>query len=336
MPSNENASASLSGVAKCALLIGAAVCLLPQVSSGTALFLGVAIALTLGNPYLTRSKKITTYLLQASVVGLGAGMNLNVVASVGLKGIGYTVIGIVLTLALGLLLGRFLKTDKDTSILITVGTAICGGSAIAAVAPVLRAKSHEVTVALGVVFVLNSVALFVFPPLGHFFALTQHQFGLWSALAIHDTSSVVGASLAYGAEAMQTATTVKLARALWIVPVSLGIGLIVGRQASRREASVQGESKKVTEPVKAKKPWFILGFLLAAALVTFVPSLAPAGAVVNLVAKRALVVTLFLIGASLTRETVKQVGPKPMIQGVVLWVVVASATLLALKLDWIA
>ncbi|RYZ77172.1 MAG: putative sulfate exporter family transporter [Proteobacteria bacterium] len=306
--------------------LGALICLLPQISSGIALFLGVAIALTLGNPYLTSSKKLTTYLLQISVVGLGAGMNLNIVASVGLKGIGYTVIGIVLILALGFALGKFLKTERDTSILITVGTAICGGSAIAAVAPALRAKSQDVTVALGVVFILNSVALFIFPPLGHHFALSQHQFGLWSALAIHDTSSVVGASLAYGAEAMQTATTVKLARALWIVPVSLGIGWLAART---RNIDERGE-------VKAKKPWFILGFLIAAALVTYVPTLAPAGEVVNLIAKRLLVVTLFLIGASLTRETVKQVGPKPLIQGVALWIIAASATLLALKLDWIA
>lgn len=302
----------------------ALLCLLPFISSGIALFLGAALALTVGNPYLRTTKKFTTYLLQASVVGLGAGMNLEIVASVGVKGIGYTLTGIALTLAIGTLIGRALKVEPETSTLVTVGTAICGGSAIAAVAPAIRAKSNSMTVALGVVFVLNSVALFLFPPLGHALNLTQHQFGLWAALAIHDTSSVVGASLAYGNEAMLTAMTVKLARALWIVPVSFGYGWLATRKGG-------GESA-----VKAKKPWFILGFLIAAALVTYVPSLQSVGLVINTVAKRTLVVTLFLIGASLTRETLKEVGVKPLIQGVALWLIAASATLLALKLDWIA
>lgn len=309
--------------------LGALCCLMPQVSSGAALLLGAALAIFLGNPYQEthpdKVKKLTTLLLQSAVIGLGAAMNLAVVASVGASGIGYTAAGIALTLALGFALGRLFKTSRDTSVLVSVGTAICGGSAIAAVAPVLRAKNEDVTVSLGVVFLLNSVALWAFPPLGHAFELTQHQFGLLSALAIHDTSSVVGASLSYGQEAMVTATTVKLARALWIVPVSLFIGWLVSRS---EQAS--------TGPVKAKKPWFILGFLIMAALVTYVPVLQPTGAVVNSIAKRLLVVSLFLIGASLTRATLKKVGLKPLMLGVSLWIVVASLTLAALKLDWIA
>jgi uncharacterized integral membrane protein (TIGR00698 family) len=234
---------------------------------------------------------------------------------VGLQGIGYTVVGISTTLLLGYLVGKILKTESDTSVLISVGTAICGGSAIAAVAPVIRAKHQSVSVALGTIFILNAVALFVFPPLGHFFSLSEHQFGLWSALAIHDTSSVVGASMQYGAEALQTGTTVKLARALWIVPVAFVIGLIYAKKNKEAGAA------------KGKKPWFILGFLIAAALVTFIPELQAAGHIVESIAKRCLVVTLFLIGSSLTRETLKSVGPKPFFQGVLVWLTVASLTL---------
>lgn len=298
-------------------------CLAPFISSGTALFIGVALALIFGNPYLDLARKFTHRLLAISVVGMGFGMDLAVIGRVGLQGIGYTIAGISLTLTLGYFIGKLLKTDRNVSILVSVGTAICGGSAIAAVAPVIRAKSHEVSVALGTVFVLNAVALFLFPPLGHYFELTQHQFGLWSALAIHDTSSVVGASLQYGAEALQIGTTVKLARALWIVPIAFVIGWIVSRN---QEAGAAG---------KGKKPWFILGFILAAALVTWVPILQPAGHVIESIAKRLLVLTLFLIGSGLTRETLRSVGARPFFQGVLLWMIAASATFGAIEAGWI-
>ena len=305
------------------LPIAALLCLTPYISSAVALLLGVGLALLVGNPYIAKTRKWTHLLLSISVVGLGAGMDLNVVGRVGLQGIGYTVVGISLSLFLGFILGKTFKTEKNISILISVGTAICGGSAIAAVAPVIRAKHHEVSVALGTVFILNALALVIFPSIGHALNLSQHQFGLWSALAIHDTSSVVGASLQYGAEALQIGTTVKLARALWIVPVTLLIGYFVAKQS-------EGENKQ-----KAKKPWFILGFLIAAALVTWIPVLQSVGQVVDTVAKRLLVMTLFFIGSNLTKETLRSVGIKPFLQGVCLWLVVASATLEAITLGWI-
>jgi len=301
----------------------ALLCLAPFVSSAAGLFLGVAVALFLGNPYLAQTRKITHTLLSAAVVGMGAGMNLHVITAVGLQGLGYTVVGLALSLTAGFFLGKILKTDQDTSILITVGTAICGGSAIAAVAPVLRAKHQHVSVALGTVFVLNATALLLFPFLGHLLHLSQHQFGLWSALAIHDTSSVVGASMQYGAEALQVGTTVKLARALWIIPVAFGIGFWQAKKVSSQEKA------------QTKKPWFILGFVAMAALVTWLPELQTAGSWVNTAAKRLLVVTLFLIGASLTRETLRSVGIKPFLQGVFLWILVAGGTLTAIHWGWI-
>lgn len=298
-------------------------CLAPFVSSGMALLLGVTLALWKGNPYLAKTRRLTPLLLALSVVGMGAGMNLEVIGEVGLQGIGYTMVGISSALILGIFLGKLFNTSRDTSVLVTVGTAICGGSAIAAVAPVIKAKDHEVSVALGTVFLLNAVALFIFPSLGHLLNLSQNQFGLWCALAIHDTSSVVGASMHYGAEALQIATTVKLARALWIVPVAFLVGVIYSRRNS--EGAQQ----------KAKRPWFILGFILAAALVTWIPSLQPVGHVVSDISKRVLVLTLFLIGLGLTRETLRSVGIRPLLQGGALWVLVASGTLGAILLGWI-
>ena len=304
--------------------VAALLCLTPWVSSGLALLLGVTIALVFGNPFRVITQKWTHTLLAFSVIGLGAGMNLNVIGKVGLQGIAFTVTGIGSALLLGTLIGKWLKTAPDTSLLITVGTAICGGSAIAAVAPVIRAKNNEVSVALGIIFILNGLALFTFPSIGHYFSLTESQFGLWSALAIHDTSSVVGATLQYGPHALEVGTTVKLARALWIVPLAFAIGVI--RKRARKE---QGTESKV------RKPWFILGFLVAAAIVTFFPSLQTAGHQIEMIAKHLLVLTLFLIGSHLTRETIKSVGVKPFIQGILLWVVMASASLTVILLGWV-
>ncbi|MFN8011188.1 MAG: putative sulfate exporter family transporter [Holophagaceae bacterium] len=298
----------------------------PAVPSWAALLAGILLALALGNPYAARTRTLTPRLLSLSVVGLGAGMDLVKVAKAGLAGFAYTAAGLALALALGWALGRALKVARDTSVLLSVGTAICGGSAIAAVAPVIRAKDEEVSLALATVFLLNATALVVFPVIGHGLHLAERPFGLWAALAIHDTSSVVGAASGYGPEALLVATTTKLARALWIVPVAFGIGLL-----HTRLHRFEGEAGHA----KARRPWFILGFLAMAALVTFVPALRPAGAWVNAAAKRALVLTLFLLGCGLSREALKRVGPRPFIQGLLLWICVGAGSLGAIRLGWI-
>jgi uncharacterized integral membrane protein (TIGR00698 family) len=286
--------------------------------------MGIALALTLGNPYPLTTAGIVTPLLQVSVVGLGAGMNLVEVGHAGIHGFLYTVVGISLTITLGLALGALLRTERDTSLLVTVGTAICGGSAIAAVAPAIRAKHHDVSVALATVFSLNAVALFIFPPLGRHLGLGQMQFGVWSALAIHDTSSVVGAAMQYGTRALEIATTIKLTRALWIVPVTLAVGVFWNRGHNSGGAG------------KIKRPWFILGFLAAAALVTWIPALKPAGRAVFVAAQRSLVLTLFLIGSELSREALQSVGRRPLIQGFLLWLAMGSGTLGAILLGSIS
>lgn len=314
---------SEDSVGKYLIPLAGGLCLTPWVGSAMALVAGIAIALAFGNPYIDKTRKLTSRLLSLSVMGLGAGMNLNVVGKVGLQGIGYTVVGISTTLILGFLIGRYMKIERNTSVLISAGTAICGGSAIAAVAPTIHAKHHEISVSLGTVFLLNALALVIFPFVGHMLNLSQVQFGLWSALAIHDTSSVVGSTLQYGPQALEIGTTVKLARALWIVPVTFMFAYIFAK------------GQKTEGAVKPKRPWFILGFLIAAALVTYIPVLQPAGHVVNEIAKRLLVVTLFLIGANLTNETLKAVGVRPLVQGVLLWVIVASGTLGAIIAGWI-
>lgn len=296
------------------LPLAAVLALHPRVPAAAALAAGVLIAVTVGNPYKEKTCKWTHWLLQLSVVALGAGIDLREVARAGVAGLGYTAVGIAATLAAGALLGRLLRVPPDTGLLITVGTAICGGSAIAAVAPVVRAKDQEVSVALGTVFLLNSAALLLFPPIGHLLALPEARFGLWAAVAIHDTSSVVGAALAYGPQALAIATTVKLARALWIIPLALGISVL---RARRAEGPV-GPSKR---------PWFILGFLAMAALFTYLPVLRPAGQLVSLLAKRGLVLTLLLIGANLSPQALRAVGVRPLILGLLLWVLVAGVSL---------
>jgi uncharacterized integral membrane protein (TIGR00698 family) len=291
--------------------------------SASALLLGAGLALALGNPYQERARPWIHRLLAAAVVGLGLEMNLRTVAAVGERGIGFTAASIAFAFAAGAFLRRALKADRGASLLITVGTAICGGSAIAAAAPVMRSRDRDVTVALGTVFLLNAAALLVFPAIGHRFGLTQTQFGLWGALAIHDTSSVVGATMQYGPKALEIGTTVKLARALWIVPLTLILGF-----TARRDG---GDGVKT----KAKRPWFILGFLLAAALVTYLPALRPAGAVLGNGAKRLMVLTLFLIGAGMTRESLKAVGARPLLLGLSLWALVSVTTLTAVLSGWI-
>lgn len=299
----------------------AALCLTPAVPAPAALILGVILALAFGNPYTGLTKTLTPKLMAYSIIGLGAGMNLIEVGRVGMQGFGYTAVGITMAFAIGLGLHHFLKTDRITSILICAGTAICGGSAIAAVSPVIRAKPHQISVALGVVFLLNALALMIFPPLGHALNLSEVEFGLWSALAIHDTSSVVGSAMQFGPRALEIGTTVKLARALWIVPMTLIIASMQPREESGQ---------------KIKKPWFILGFILMAAAVTFIPPLQAPGEWVVLIAKRMFVMTLFLIGSSFTRQAIRDVGPKILFQGVALWLVVSAGSLALIRSGWIA
>ncbi|MCM2249321.1 MAG: putative sulfate exporter family transporter [Geothrix sp.] len=303
------------------LLLGGALALAPFTPAAAALVGGAVLALTAGNPRLALTRTWTHRLLPLAVVGLGADMNLRAVAKAGLHGLGHTALSLALVLALGLGLARLLKVDREAGLLISVGTAICGGSAIAAVAPVIRAREQAISVALATVFLLNAAALVIFPPLGQAAGLGQEAFGLWSALAIHDTSSVVGAGLVYGPRALEVATTVKLARALWIVPLTLGLGWFMARW----------EPPSADAP-PVKKPWFIAGFLAMAALVTFVPALQVPGHWVAAAARRILVLTLFLIGAGLSREALKNVGLRPFLQGLLLWLIVGSLGLGAVKL----
>ena len=246
-------------------------------------------------------------------MGLGFGMNLHEIVHAGRAGFIYTAIGITSSMLLGTLLGMMFRVGGKVSYLITVGTAICGGSAIAAVAPITNAGDEDIAVSLGTVFVLNSIALFVFPMIGGALHLSQSQFGLWAALAIHDTSSVVGATAKYGAEALAIGTTVKLARALWIVPIALITAAVV-------------KSK-----TKIQWPWFILFFCLAAVANTYLPALGPSYSVLYKLGRIGLTVTLFLIGTGLSMKVIKQVGARPLLQGVILWAIVAVSTLMAIR-----
>ena len=303
--------------------LAGALCLLPGVSGALALLGGCLLAVVVGNPYAERMRKLPHRMLAASVVGLGAGMNLRVVARAGLQGIGTTALSISLALIAGLVLARLLQVRGKIGLLVSLGTAICGGSAIAAAVPVVRADEREASVALGTVFLLNAVALVLFPPIGHHFGLSEAQFGLWAALAIHDTSSVVGAAMAYGPRALELATTVKLARALWIIPVTIGLAAWTSRRG-------EGQAKG-----RARRPWFILGFVLAAALVTALPALAPAGHVVASLARQLMVLTLFVIGVNLSPAALRAVGVRPLVLGLALWIASAALSLAAIDLHWL-
>lgn len=293
-------------------------CLTPFVSPPIALAFGLVLALTIGNPFPEQTKAKTKYLLQGSVILLGFGMNLTAVVKAGKDGILFTVATIFGTLILGYFVGKLFKVSDKTSTLISSGTAICGGSAIAAVSPSINADSEETSVSLGTIFILNSIALFIFPIIGHWLGLTESQFGIWSAIAIHDTSSVVGASAKYGNEALQIATTVKLARALWIAPIALFFSYLYRDKTS-------GSKTKIAIP------WFIFFFLLATIFKTYTTEIIPNifFDILVYVAKLGLTVTLFLIGASLSRATLKKVGVKPLLQGILLWVVISLVSLWA-------
>ena len=325
--------------ARRALFIGAAaMCLTPWVSPPIALALGIFLALTHENPYHHIGKQTAKYLLQACVVFLGFGMNLAVVLQAGKSGMMFAIGSIAGTLILGYFAGKWLKINSKTSALISAGTAICGGSAIAAVGSVIGAAEGEISVAMGTVFVLNAVALYVFPILGHALGLSQLQFGTWCGVAIHDISSVVGASSRYGLPALQTATAVKLSRALWIVPVAIGAALAFRRQSPQlQERNLNGitnttigfDPKQTPSAAQGKLqiPWFIGLFLLASVARSFVPGVAAASSVLSHVATVGLTLTLFLIGAGISQKTLKVVGWKPMAQGVVLWLAISAGSL---------
>ncbi len=287
------------------------------VSPPIALLGGLIYGFTAAHPFRAESKRLATFLLQASVVALGFGMNLHEVLRAGRSGFLYTAVSITVAMLMGLGLGYLIRVEKKSAFLISAGTAICGGSAIAAVGPIAEASEEEMGVSLGAVFILNSIALFLFPLLGHVFHMTQAQFGLWSALAIHDTSSVVGATAKYGATALAIGTTIKLARALWIVPLSLVTAITLKSKA------------------RIKWPWFILFFCLAALLNTLLPAFNSTFGVLNHLGKIGLTVTLFLIGTGLNKETLRNVGLRPFVQGLVLWIVVGTGTLALILFHWI-
>lgn len=283
------------------------------ISPPIALLLGIIIALSIGNPYLPITYKLTHKLLQISVVGLGFGMNVSTALKAGSQGFLFTVFTIVGTILIGFLIGKLLKIEEKISYLISVGTAICGGSAIAAVSPIVKAEEKHISVALGTVFVLNSVALFTFPIIGEILHLSESQFGMWCAIAIHDTSSVVGAASKYGMRSLEVATTVKLARALWIIPLAFFSTLIFKKE--------EGTKNKI------KIPYFIGWFIIAMIANSYIPAIQHYSHYVTQIAKIGLTVTLFLIGSSVNKHTLSAVGFKPFILGVSLWIIIASISL---------
>ena len=276
------------------------------------LFIGLVFALLCGQAYPTFNKNVSKKLLQYSVIGLGFGMNLQASLASGKEGMLFTIISVVGTLLIGMFIGcKILKLNRNTSYLISSGTAICGGSAIAAVGPIIKAKDTDMSMALATVFILNAIGLFLFPALGHWLGLSQQEFGTWAAIAIHDTSSVVGAGAAYGEEALQVATTIKLTRALWIIPLALVTSVIF-----------RSEGKKISIP------WFILFFIVAMLINTYLLADFPQiGKFIAGIARKGLIITMFFIGASLSVDVIKSVGIRPLLQGILLWIIISTASL---------
>lgn len=291
-------------------LLATVFCLSPFITPPIALLLGLIIAQFIGHPYLHLNHRATHILLQVSVVGLGFGMNVTSAMKAGKEGIIFTIISIIGTLIIGFFIGKFLKIEKKISYLISSGTAICGGSAIAAISPVIKADERQISVALGTIFILNSIALVVFPYIGDFMNLSQSQFGLWCAIAIHDTSSVVGAASKYGTQALEIATTVKLARALWIIPIAFLSTLIFKNKGG-----------------KIKIPYFIGLFVVAMILNIYIPFVQQYSHYLTAFAKAGLTLTLFLIGCGLNKKVLQSVGFRPLIQGVVLWIIISASSL---------
>lgn len=295
-------------------MFGVVLCLSPFISTPIALLMGLIIAQFIGHPYLNLNHKATHILLQVSVVGLGFGMNVNSAMKAGKEGFIFTIVSIIGTLVIGFFLGKTLKIEEKISFLIANGTAICGGSAIAAISPVIKADEKQISVALGTIFILNSVALVLFPIIGHYLDLSENQFGLWCAIAIHDTSSVVGAAGKYGPQALEVATTVKLARALWIIPIAFLSTFIFKNKGT-----------------KIKIPYFIGLFVLAMMANTYVPFIQDYSHYVTGFAKSTLTLTLFLIGCGLSRKVLVSVGYKPLLQGIALWIIISVSTLWAIS-----
>lgn len=295
-------------------MFGVVLCLSPFISTPIALLMGLIIAQFIGHPYLNLNHKATHILLQVSVVGLGFGMNVNSAMKAGKEGFIFTIVSIIGTLVIGFFLGKTLKIEEKISFLIANGTAICGGSAIAAISPVIKADEKQISVALGTIFILNSVALVLFPFIGHYLNLSENQFGLWCAIAIHDTSSVVGAAGKYGPQALEVATTVKLARALWIIPIAFLSTFIFKNKGT-----------------KIKIPYFIGLFVLAMMANTYVPFIQDYSHYVTGFAKSTLTLTLFLIGCGLSRKVLVSVGYKPLLQGIALWIIISVSTLWAIS-----
>jgi len=288
----------------------ALLCFFPFVTAPIALFMGLVLALTLGTPGTAFNKKASKYLLQISVVGLGFGMNITDSLKAGSDGMLFTLISVTGVLIIGIVVGKWMGVGKVPSYLIASGTAICGGSAIAAVGPIAKANESELSVSLATIFILNAIALFIFPVMGHWLGLSQQQFGLWAAIAIHDTSSVVGAGATYGEEALLVATTVKLTRALWIIPLSI---------FSIFYFNARGE--------KISVPWFIFLFIAAMIMNTYLPLPTLLTTNIVFVSKKLLTVTLFFIGAGLSRKTIQSTGLRPLILGVSLWIVIGLMSL---------
>lgn len=292
------------------------ICTTPLSSPPIALLLGLVFAQFIGHPFVHLNSKSTGLLLKVSVVGLGFGMNVSQAMEAGKNGFLLTVGSIAFTILLGIIIGRLLGIEKKTTTLVSSGTAICGGSAIAAIGPVVGASDKEMSVSLGTIFLLNSLALVIFPPIGHYFGLTDTQFGLWSAIAIHDTSSVVGAASTYSEKALHIATTVKLARALWIIPLTIIVAFFFKRE------------KEGTK--KMKMPWFILLFVVAMVMNTYIPFIQDHSATLFSLSKIGLSVTLFLIGAGLSMKEIKAVGWRPLVLGVTLWIFISVLSFLVI------
>jgi len=286
-------------------------CLTPLMSSGVALGLGMLLAFVTKNNHPFSTSKLTKYLLQASIVMMGFGMSLTQVIETSKTSFFFTACSVTLTLVVGLLIGRFLKVDKNTSILISGGTAICGGSAIAALSSVINPRNYQITFSLTVIFILNSVALFLFPYIGHLLNLSQDVFGYWSAIAIHDTSSVVGAASEYGTKSLEIATTVKLTRALWIIPVSIAV-LVLSKSDQKSKISI---------------PWFIGLFVLAILVSYFIPEWNSTYTHLSWLGHKGMLVALFFIGTSINREDILKAGIKPFILGVLLWIIISAVSL---------
>lgn len=280
------------------------------ITPALALFAGLVFALIFPMPFPKFNKKGSKYLLQASVVGLGFGMNVVTALKSSSEGMMFTIVSVIGVMAFGILIGIWMHLNRKTAYLISSGTAICGGSAIAAVGPVLKADDHEMAVSLGVIFILNAIALFIFPPIGHYFGMTQAQFGTWAAIAIHDTSSVVGAGDAYGAEACQIATLIKCTRALWIIPLAFAT-MFIFRDKKGSKVSI---------------PWFIFLFVAAMVVNTYCGIPSAVSDTIVYISKKALVVTLFFIGAGLSVGMVKKVGIRPLLLAILLWIIIGVSS----------